>query len=305
MRTQPDSANRTQAITTVLPVSVVIPTYNRAHTISRAVESVLNQTHSPAEIIVVDDGSTDNTEAILASYEGLTVIKQSNQGVSAARNSGITHAQSEWIAFLDSDDEWFPEKLHSQLNLISHHPDTRVCHCDEIWIRNGKRINPAMRHAKSGGWIYPECLPLCAISPSAVLINRDVFKQIGMFDPKLPACEDYDMWLRICSQWPVSFIDKPLLRKFGGHQDQLSKRYAAMDRFRIYALQKILRSNTLQSENQQQTVEILVKKLVIYLTGLCRRGRHSEAEQLIQEVGDLVSADYLRHRIASGEPSHV
>ena len=285
-------------------VSVVIPTYNRAHTITRALESVLGQTHRPTEIIVVDDGSSDNTLQILTKFKDVTVLSQKNQGVSAARNTGISHSSSTWIALLDSDDEWLPEKLQSQLALLTRNPESRICHCDEIWIRNGRRINPANKHKKSGGWIYPDCLPLCAISPSAVMIHRDVFEKIGMFDTNLPACEDYDMWLRICSRWPVSFIDRHLLKKYGGHDDQLSKRYAAMDRFRITALQKILRSKKLSDKHYQLTLTILQTKLVIYLNGLYKRGRRSEANEVLKKVSDLVPPAHLHTQLSLREPTN-
>ncbi len=280
-----------------ITVSVIIPTHNRAHTITRALDSVYNQTFKPTEVIVVDDGSTDETRAVLSSYKDLTVLHQDNQGVSSARNTAINHAQSTWLAFLDSDDEWLPEKLMYQVEFIKHYQEARICHCDEIWIRNGKRVNPANRHEKSGGWIYPDCLPLCVISPSAVMIHREIFEKIGLFDAALPACEDYDLWLRICSQWPVSFIDRHLLKKYGGHEDQLSKRFVAMDRFRIHALLKILRTDKLNTGYRQATIYTLQNKLTIYLNGLYKRDRHAEAEQILESVTDLIPLDQLRNQL--------
>ncbi len=170
-------------------------------TVGRALRSVLAQTRPPDEIIVVDDGSEDNTSGMIRStFPEITLITQANRGVSAARNVGINRASGEWIAFLDSDDEWQPDKLEKQLLTLAEHPDCPLCHTNEIWIRNGRRVDEGKRHTKSGGRIFKRCLPLCVISPSAAIIRRALFDEIGMFDEDLPVCEDYDMWLRICAR---------------------------------------------------------------------------------------------------------
>ncbi|MDE2825547.1 MAG: glycosyltransferase family 2 protein, partial [Gemmatimonadota bacterium] len=221
--------------TTIRPVSVVIPTYNRADRLPSAIRSVLEQTAPPAEIIVVDDGSTDGTPALVRTFPGVRYLRQENQGVSAARNHGIGAAKHDWIALLDSDDEWLPGKLERQWGALERDPRYRFCHTDEIWIRKGRRVNPMKKHAKYGGHIFHHCLPLCVISPSSALIHRDLFERFGMFDPELPVCEDYDLWLRICAREPVLYVDEPLLLKYGGHEDQLSRAYWGMDRFRIRA----------------------------------------------------------------------
>ena len=145
-------------------------------------------------------------------------IQQSNAGVSSARNVGIKRASGDWIAFLDSDDEWLPEKLETQMNALYKNPEIKICHTNEIWIRNGTRVNPKKKHEKFGGWIFQKCLPLCCISPSSVIIHKSIFKEIGLFDDSLPACEDYDLWLRITARNPVLYIKDSLLRKYGGHK---------------------------------------------------------------------------------------
>jgi glycosyltransferase involved in cell wall biosynthesis len=257
-------------------VSVIIPTHNRAHVLERALDSVLAQTRVPTEIIVVDDGSSDDTAVLLRSrYPWIRSLYQPNRGVSAARNRGIMAARSEWLAFLDSDDEWLPHKLEHQFAMLR--PHHRISHTDEIWIRRGKRVNPMKKHAKAGGWIYRHCLPLCAISPSAVLIHRSVFGQVGLFDETLPACEDYDLWLRLCCRYPVHYLDQPLIIKYGGHDDQLSQRYWGMDRFRIRALEKILAGNRLKLQDRQATLQVLIDKLNVYANGAGKRGKSAEA----------------------------
>ena len=207
-----------------MKISVIIPCYNRAHTLSRALESVLGQTRQADQIIVVDDASTDETKALLSCYPMVeTLFLSHNQGVSAARNAGLKHASHEWIALLDSDDEWLAEKLQRQVEAIAFNPDIRIFHTDEVWIRNGKRVNAMNKHAKPDGHAYQASLALCCVSPSSILMHRSVLDECGVFDESLPACEDYDLWLRLFHRYPVRLIDEALLIKYGGHEDQLSR----------------------------------------------------------------------------------
>ncbi len=262
-----------------LPVAVVIPTYNRARLLCRALTSVLTQSRRPAEVIVVDDGSTDDTaHMIREAFPDVRYVQQDNRGVSAARNRGIEIARMEWVALLDSDDEWLEGKLETQFQALSRNPQSRVCHTEEIWIRRGVRVNPMKKHAKAGGWIFQRCLPLCAMSPSSILLHRTVFEAVGLFDESLPACEDYDLWLRITAHYPVLFIEEPLIVKHGGHEDQLSRRHWGMDRFRVRALQKILASDQLSATDRHAAATVLAAKARIVASGARKRGRHAEAE---------------------------
>ncbi len=275
-------------------ISVIIPSYNRAHTLKRALDSVLAQTRPADEIIVIDDGSTDNTEQLIKQHYPQTIyIKQTNQGVSAARNRAIEIATGKWLALLDSDDEWLPKKLETQLALLNQQPDYlcppsgyKLIHSDEIWIRNGVRVNQMKKHAKSGGWIFENCLPLCAISPSAAMIHKDLFTELGLFDEELPACEDYDLWLRITARYPVLYCEEPLILKYGGHEDQLSQQHWGMDRFRIRALVKCLNDESLEHDNRAAAQTILNKKLNIVLKGARKHNNPSlinELENLLKE----------------------
>jgi len=271
-----------------MSISVVIPSHNRLHTLPQAIDSVLAQTLSAHEIIVIDDGSTDGTtEFIKQHYPNIKLITQKNAGVSHARNQGISMASGDWIAFLDSDDTWFKHKLHTQMLAIQEQPDYLLCHCDEHWIRNGKRVNPMHKHRKYGGWIFEHCLPLCAISPSAVIIHQQLFTAVGLFDESLPACEDYDLWLRICSQYPALYVDQALLEKTGGHEDQLSRKYWGMDRFRLQALAKLLRSGTLSKDQYALALTTFDDKLKIVINGSIKRDNHAQAEELQQMYIDL------------------
>ncbi len=259
-------------------VSVVIPTHDRRDFLLEAIESVQGQTYKPHEIIVVDDGSNDGTgQTIRERAPGVRVIRQPHRGVSAARNRGIREARGDYIAFIDSDDLWLPRKLEMEMEVFLENPDALVCHTDEIWIRRGVRVNPMKKHKKYGGWIYPRCLPLCIISPSSVVLKREVFEDVGLFDETLPACEDYDLWLRVTARFPVHFVEKPLIIKRGGHDDQLSRTFWGMDRFRVYALLKVLREDGLPHEWRSLTLEELKKKCRILVQGFEKRGKYREA----------------------------
>ncbi len=266
-------------------ISLIIPTYNRCTSLKRALHSVLQQILLPAEIIVVDDGSTDNTAAMIkAEFPKVIYLWQENQGVSAARNKGIHHATSEWLAFLDSDDTWLPNKLMDQSHALQQAPGIKVCHTEEIWIRNGVRVNAMHKHKKTGGWIFKRCLPLCAMSPSSIMIHRSVFEHIGYFDESLPACEDYDLWLRITAQYPVLFLEQALIKKYGGHSDQLSHQYWGMDRFRIRALEKVIAHSDLSPENRQAAIQMLLKKARIFKNGALKRNKVASAQHYQQLI---------------------
>ncbi|HSR63956.1 MAG TPA: glycosyltransferase [Gammaproteobacteria bacterium] len=257
-------------------VSVIIPTRDRALFVTRAIESVLNQSRLPEEIIVIDDGSTDGTSGILAREFPLAKVLQSDgRGVSAARNLGIQYAEGDWIALLDSDDTWHGNKLKRQLLALEENPAYRVCHTNEIWIRDGVRVNPMKKHQKRGGFIFRDCLPRCAMSPSSTLIHREIFERVGMFDENLPACEDYDLWLRISARYPVLFINKELVTKYGGHEDQLSQKYPAMDRFRIRSLARLLDQVDLDPDDRTAAIETLLGKIRIYLNGAEKHGNNN------------------------------
>ncbi len=266
-------------------VAVIIPTHNRASLLPRAIKSVLAQTRAADEIIIVDDGSTDETQSLVGNdYPQIKYIKQENKGVSTARNMGIEVSSSDWICLLDSDDSWQADKLERQAQLLRDNPDYSICHTNETWYRNGKILNQGKKHEKLGGQIFQHCLPLCVISPSSVMINKQVFNDVGLFDENLPACEDYDMWLRICCAYPVLFIDEALTNKYGGHEDQLSRQHWGMDRFRIIALNKILKTNNLKDADRKAAIDMLLQKVNIFLKGSEKHGRNKYCEQFEEMV---------------------
>lgn len=272
-----------------ISVSVIIPSFNRRQCLARALDSVLAQTRPADEVIVVDDGSSDGSGDMIARhYPRVHYLYQQNRGVSAARNAGIRAASGDWIALLDSDDQWLPDKLALQLQALESATaeaggaEQVLVHCDEIWIRRGRRVNPMDKHAKAGGWIFERCLPLCAISPSAALIKKTLLQELGGFDESLPACEDYDLWLRICAAYPVLYVDRPLLKKYGGHDDQLSRQHWGMDRFRVRALDKLLSNSRLNSRQAEAAKAMLQEKCRILKQGAIKRDNTALLDQLEQ-----------------------
>ena len=274
-------------------VSVIIPTYNREKFISECVQSVLAQTLPAREIIIVDDGSTDATYNILRDlgFNSLSTKKtvlryffQQNRGVSSARNLGIKEARSEYIALLDSDDLWLKSKLDRQVSAFQNDTQSsRLCHTDEIWIRNGVRVNQHKKHKKHGGNVFQSCLKLCCISPSSAMMHRSVFEDFGFFDEDLPACEDYDFWLRYSAKEDVNFIDEPLIIKKGGHSDQLSGAHWGMDRFRIYSIEKILKEPDLTLVHKTEAIHEVILKLEILINGSQKRQKFAYAENMLQK----------------------
>jgi glycosyltransferase involved in cell wall biosynthesis len=259
-------------------VSVIIPTFNRAVKTARAISSVLYQRLTDYEIIVVDDGSTDETKQVLHQFKNRIryVAHKTNRGVSAARNTGLAVSKSPLIAFLDSDDYWLPDKLAVQKTFFDETPNTMICQTDETWIRNGKRANPGKRHLKPTGDVFKPSLALCLVSPSAVMLKRELLEEVGVFDEGLPACEDYDLWLRIACRYPVFLIPQRLVTKEGGHPDQLSARFKGMDRFRIKSMVKLLQESPLSESQKKATRKELTRKCQVYGAGCLKRGKKTE-----------------------------
>jgi glycosyltransferase involved in cell wall biosynthesis len=242
-----------------------------------AVESVLAQTFTDFELIVVDDGSTDESEVKLRRLgTPIRVICQPRRGVAAARNAGASAAKGRYLAFLDSDDLWLPEKLAAQMRFMEEHPEAGICQTEEIWIRRGARVNPKARHRKPSGDIFKRSLELCLVSPSAVMITRALFHKAGGFDEALPVCEDYDFWLRIAVDHTVPLLARALVVKRGGHIDQLSHSVWGMDRFRVASLQKLLRSG-LAGERRHWVLAELERKVSVLAAGARKRGREGDA----------------------------
>ena len=273
-------------------VTIIIPTYNRAKSVCRSVSSVLDQTFTDFEIIIIDDASTDDTVERLKEFgDRIRVIRHpENKGVSAARNSGLIKAKGEYIALLDSDDYWMPNKLQVQVAFFKENPDAVISQVREVWIRNGKRVNPAKKHLKPSGDIFIPSLKLCLVSPSAVMFKKSLLDEVGMFDEEFPVCEDYDLWLRIAYKYPVYLIEQDLLVKEGGSPDQLSVSMPGMDRFRIKAMVKIFNMGVLNKLQEQALLKELEKKCRVYGKGCVKRGKNEEGNYYLNLVNNLISS---------------
>ena len=247
-----------------MEISVVIPTYNRYEVLKRALISVYAQRHQPKEVIVIDDGSIDETSKIINQFPDIKYFYQNNSGVSSARNLGIKKAKFEWIAFLDSDDEWYEDKLQEHLEFHLNYPEFQMSYTDEKWMREGREIKLPKKYHKFGGYIFKECLSHCIIAPSATLMHKGLLEKVGLFDESLEVCEDYDLWLRVAIENEIGLIDKKLITKHGGDEDQLSMKFWGMDRFRVRALEKLLQEHI----NKKELIsEALLQKYRLLLKG--------------------------------------
>ena len=264
---------------TLTKVTVIIPTFNRGYCLAESIQSVLDQSFTDFELIVVDDGSTDNTPEVMNQFSDIHKISmKKNRGVSFARNRGMEQARGEWIAFLDSDDLWERHKLVTQMKWVERHPDCHAVYTDEIWIRNGVRVNPMNKHRKYSGDIFRYCLPLCIVSPSSVLLRAELLNEVGGFDESMPVCEDYDLWLRIAIRFPFHFIEEKLIVKRGGHEDQLSRKFWGMDRWRVQALQKLLHESGMNEDQRSLVVSMLIEKCEILACGYGKRGKSQDED---------------------------
>jgi len=265
-------------------ISIIIPVYNRAWSLERAVDSVLAQSFTEFELLIVDDGSTDGSARIVQKYNDKRIryFYQQHRGVSAARNTGLAVSRGRFIALLDSDDWWFPEKLERQVKFMLE-GGWILSQTDEIWIRKNKRVNPAVKHLKPSGWIFEPALDLCLISPSCSMFSRHIVEEVGYFREDLPACEDYEFWLRILARHPAGLLPAAQVAKTGGHADQLSNRIIGLDLYRIYALIGILKED-LSSEQRKKVLAVLKAKAGIYASGCLKRDKPEEAQRISQLI---------------------
>ena len=257
----------------IINVSVIIPTYNRVKFLPACINSVLKQSIPVEEIIVVDNNSSDGTvNYIRDKFKMVRVLIERNKGVSFARNLGILNSKNNWVAFLDSDDEWMPDKIQKQIKLIKRlNYKVNFIHTNEKWVRNNIILNQKKKHAKKGGYIFQDCLDICKISPSSTLIKKSLFDQYGLFNTKFKVCEDYELWLRFTSKIEIGYINEVLIKKNGGHNDQLSKKYWGIDRYRIKALEKLIVTNNLTIEYKVMAVKKLIEKINILILGAINR----------------------------------
>lgn len=268
---------------TLSSVSVVIPCFGRESLALRALQSVASQSVLPDEIIIVDDGSEPALAELKSAVESLPVgrlVRTKHQGVSAARNLGASLSSGKYLAFLDSDDCWKERKLERQLDFITQHADCRACQTEEEWWRAGKRVNAKDCHKQPDGEAFLASLRLCCISPSSILLERDLFEGLGGFDPRLRVCEDYDLWLRLTVREQVRLVPEQLIVKHGGRDDQLSRSEPAIDRFRVFSLAKLLCSEELSAIQREASVSEFFRKLETLRIGAKKNANHKMVDVL-------------------------
>lgn len=271
-------------------IDVIIPTFNRALVMTRAIDSVLAQTYKNFFLHIVDDGSTDDTQAVLEKYKNHPQVKiyyQDNSGVSAARNLAAFAGQGLWISFLDSDDEWMPTKLETQMKYLTKHPDYRFLHSEELWIRNGTRVNPKVKHLKSNDNVFMRSLDFCIISPSTVILKRELFLDHQGFDNNFIVCEDYDLWLKILLTENIAFISTPLIKKHGGHADQLSTKFVAMDYWRIKSLVNLFKSPRASANQKELIKNVILKKSELLLKSYLKYENQKSFDEIQCELASI------------------
>jgi glycosyltransferase involved in cell wall biosynthesis len=265
--------------------SVIIPTYNRWPLIQEAIDSVKAQSFSDWELIVADDGSEDESVASLDS--DIRCIELEHSGFPGlVRNRAAALAKGEYLAFLDSDDLWLPQKLELQNEYLKKSPGCRILHSREIW-RRGNRIISQIKftHSRSG-MIFEDALEKCIIGPSTAVIRRDLFEMHGGFREDLRIAEDYELWLRICDQERVGYIDTALTVKRADHGfSQLTEQGEPIEYHRILALKDLVFSDELSREHEALARDTLKRKLSIYIRGAEKRGHDStDFLQLLQSL---------------------
>jgi len=267
-----------------MKVTTIIATYNRDKFLEKTLISVINQTIPIDEIIIVDDGSTDNTKHVVKPYD-IKYIFQQNQGVSSARNRGLKEVKNEWVCFLDSDDIWEETKLEKQIQFHQQNPNILFSHTDELWKFNDKVIKQKKHQYKPSGFCFEQNLANTLIGASTLMIHKSIFDDIGYFDEKLVACEDYDLWLRILTKYELGLVNEKLITKIAGHSGQLSFETPLMDSYRIKALQKHI-----DSKYEHKIKEEILKKCEILIKGAIKH-QNKDVEEYYTSLKENILLD--------------
>jgi len=277
-------------------VSIIIPVYNRKELVKEAIASISRQTYTDYEVIVADDGSDDGLEECVPPFRRqvrrLKYVSLSHCGFpGAVRNTGIEEAEGEYIAFLDSDDLWYPDKLKLQIPLLEAQPHISLVHAREVWVRNGCVVSQKGQKHRRTGDVFTDSLKKCIIGPSTVCVRREFLYEIGLFRDDMEIAEDYELWLRATARTEVGYIDMPLVEKRAGHGSlQLSEKYGQIEIFRIEGLLDLAGRRWFEDGTERGTAcqdaaaEELLRKTAIYAAGARKRGRAAAAACLEERV---------------------
>ena len=267
-------------------VSVVIPTYNCAHYLGQAIDSVLGQSYTDLEVIVVDDGSRDNTAEVAAAYgPRIRYMRQENSGLPAARNRAIEAAGGELIALLDADDWWEPNKLQAQVEMIDADGEVALVYTDLRVIYDDGRVIPsflASRPLASDGYVFPQLVQSGFILPSTVVLRKRCVQDVGMFDETMRSHEDIDLWLRLCHRWKVRSVREPLVNRRQGAQNMTSNA-ALRTEYGVTTFQKALGIaglTTAERDLLQVRLEREHFELAYYL---CRQGQGASCREHLRK----------------------
>lgn len=283
---------------TVPAVAIIIPCYNAQGTLAPTLDSALAQSFRDFVIVAVNDGSQDDTLAILEQYakrhpDKIQVISQPNRGQTVAKNVGIANSRGEFIAFLDSDDLWAPDKLEKQLTLMAARPDTGLCYTAARQIDvQGAVVGTIGVSASHRGRCVNELILRNNIVASSVLARRAAIERAGLFDEHLRACENWDLWIRIARDYAVEFIDEPLT-SYRVHPNNMSKNFERMFQARMYVIDKHLPQGDEDPELRERRREALFKAHLSFAKGYVEALRLDEARR------ELLAA--LKIRPADGE----
>jgi glycosyltransferase involved in cell wall biosynthesis len=272
-------------------VSVIIPVWNRLSFLREAVASVRAQTFTDYELIVADDGSGDGTREWLTGEKIPTISLPHSGFPGLVRNRGAAAAVGDYLAFLDSDDRWEPDKLETQIAFLRAHPEVPLCHTRERWLRDEREISQAGQRHRRSGRLFRDSLKKCVIGPSTVMLNRLFFLEHGGFAEDLEIAEDYELWLRLTARAEAGYIDRPLTIKRGGHPDQLSNKYGHIEIFRIRALERTLVHGSWTREERALLLAELKRKCEIYARGAAKRGKAEEAAEFLQRARHCKETD--------------
>lgn len=244
---------------TTVKVSVIIPTYNRADLLPEAIDSVLAQTWKEMEIIVVDDGSTDRTEETVRRYDDrVRYFYKEHGGPSSARNMGIKKAKGTYVAFLDSDDVWEPEKLRIQMDFMSEHPEIKFV-CTDSSLIGSRECRQRKLRKESMGNLFPILYSNSFINTSTALMVKECFQEIGYFDEGYRSVEDYDVWLRVAKRFPIAYLNQPLVR-YRKHEDNVSHDKITLRRNAL----RVLEAHYDPREISARTYKIRMSNLHLY-----------------------------------------
>ncbi|MDC7226534.1 MAG: glycosyltransferase family A protein [Spirochaetales bacterium] len=285
-------------------ISVIIPVYNRPQLLVESAESVFAQSFDDWELLIIDDGSTDNTSEVAAGLakskaaggrcRHIVIPRSGYPG--AARNRGVETASGRYVAFLDSDDRWLPDKLALQYKRMRD-TGSRIAHTREIWQRGERIVSQKGQKHKRSGDIFADALKKCIIGPSTVMMERSLYVETGGFHESIEIAEDYEYWLRITCEYPVDYLGEALTVKRAGDWPQLSEKYGMIERFRLEALAGLLgveipgetvreqkylagyRWAGFSPERRADAIEELIFKCGVWAAGCRKRGRISQAGQ--------------------------